>query len=207
MAKLWYTARIAPFSESFYTQATACLRKFIWNGRQSKVEWDVVILPKTQGSLSFLYFVKQTKDIFTQLMARRIFTGGRPQLNGPLTNSWAKRNCTPLIFSNSHNPSGFRKRYLRIGTKSYAAGLPSRARDPTRPLTAQSNLYLAYLLTTRQCISLSRYLRRLGRSCGRINSSLQATSLSAISRLAQQCRATILFCSRTLWLLASAGST
>ncbi|KAJ2866486.1 hypothetical protein GGH94_001527 [Coemansia aciculifera] len=69
MAILWYTARIMPFSDSFNTQVKACLRNFIWNGRQSKVEWDVVILPKTQGSLGLLPFEKQTQAIFTQFTA------------------------------------------------------------------------------------------------------------------------------------------
>ncbi|KAJ2452441.1 hypothetical protein GGI03_006773, partial [Coemansia sp. RSA 2337] len=66
MAKLWYTACIAPFSESFYAQVTACLRKFIWNRHQSKVAWDVVILSKNQGGLGLLPLEKQTKAIFAQ---------------------------------------------------------------------------------------------------------------------------------------------
>ncbi|KAJ2401729.1 hypothetical protein GGF41_007681, partial [Coemansia sp. RSA 2531] len=49
------------------------------------------------------------------------------------------------------------------------------ARDLTRPLTDPSSLCLAYLSTIQQCTSLSRYLRRLGRSCGQTNSSLWVT--------------------------------
>ncbi|KAJ2457255.1 hypothetical protein GGI03_006149, partial [Coemansia sp. RSA 2337] len=74
-------------------------------------------------------------------------------LNGSLTKGKAKNTLTLLIFSHSHNPSESRKGYLRIGIRFYAASLPSRARDLTRPLTALSNVYLAYLLTIWWCIS------------------------------------------------------
>ncbi|KAJ2508789.1 hypothetical protein IWW47_000422, partial [Coemansia sp. RSA 2052] len=70
MAKLWYAARIVPFTDSFYKQVHTDVRQFIWKSKRSKVSWTIATLPKKQGGLGLLNLESQSTAIFAQFCAQ-----------------------------------------------------------------------------------------------------------------------------------------
>jgi exonuclease III len=79
LAKLWFTARIVPFSKEFEDKVQARVRRFIWGSKRGGVRKEVIVLPKQKGGLGLLPMREQSLALFGKTVAEMFHPTARAE--------------------------------------------------------------------------------------------------------------------------------
>jgi exonuclease III len=79
LAKLWFAARIVPFSKEFEQAVRARIRHFVWGSRRGRVPEDVITRSKHEGGLGLLPICEQALAIFSNFVTRIFHPIERPE--------------------------------------------------------------------------------------------------------------------------------
>ena len=78
LAKVWFAAHVIPIPEAYLKDINKIVREFLWNGKLSKVPFDVVTMSKKAGGLGLLPLKTQAQAILCGWMTKAFRETNRP---------------------------------------------------------------------------------------------------------------------------------